>query len=166
MLTVVLLVVLVLMLAAAVAVRAVRPVPQGRVGIVERLGRYRRTIQPGLNVLVPFADRVRTIVDLREQEAEVTASSVITADRLPVSVEVRLRYRIADPRAATYEIADVRTSLDLLTATVLRNLVGGMTLDQARASHHELGRHVQTAVGEAAYAWGIDIHHADLTDLS
>jgi regulator of protease activity HflC (stomatin/prohibitin superfamily) len=78
---------------------------------------------------------------------------------------VRLRYQITDPRAATYEIADVRTSLEVLTATVLRNLVGGMTLDQARASYHELGRQVQSVVGEAAQSWGIDLHHAELTDL-
>lgn len=155
-----------LILVTAIVAKAVTIVPQARVGIVERLGRYRRTLELGLNVVTPFVEQLRTTVDTREQDVSFTSPQVITADSHRLGVEVRLRYRITDPVAATYVIADVRTGIEVLTATVLRNLLADLTLEQARASYHQLGRDLRTHLADGVRGWGINLHHAEITALT
>ena len=106
--------------------------------MVERLGRYSRTLEPGLTIVTPFIDRVRPLVDLREQVVNFSPQPVITEDNVVVGIETVLYFPITDPRAATYEIAKPLQAIEQLTVTTLRNVIGGLTLEQtltaARAS--------------------------------
>ena len=109
--------------------RAVRVVPQQRMDVVERLGRYQRTLKPGLNVLVPFIDAVRTKVDMREQVVSFPPQPVITSDNLVVSIDTVLYFKVVDPVRATYEIANFLQAIEQLTVTTLRNVIGSLDLE-------------------------------------
>src|SRR5450432_3478285 len=109
--------------------RTIRIVPQARAGIVERFGRYSKTLTPGLNIVVPFVDRLRPLLDLREQVISFPPQPVITADNLVVGIDTVLYFQVTDARAATYEIANYIQGIEQLTVTTLRNLIGGMDLE-------------------------------------
>ena len=119
----------VVVFALFVASRAVRVIPQAKAGVVERLGRYSRTLEPGLAIVTPFVDRVRPLVDLREQVVNFSPQSVITEDNVVVAIETVLYFTITDPRGATYEIANPLQAIEQLTVTTLRNVIGGLTLE-------------------------------------
>src|ERR671934_1196421 len=109
--------------------RTVRIIPQARAGVVERLGRYSRTLTPGLTIVVPFIDRIREMIDLREQVVSFDPQPVITEDNLVVNIDTVIYFQVTDPKAATYEIANYVAAVEQLTVTTLRNVVGGMDLD-------------------------------------
>src|ERR687892_2064571 len=113
--------------------RTIRIVPQARAGVVERLGRYSRTLTPGLAIVVPFVDRIRDMIDLREQVVSFDPQPVITEDNLVVHIDTVIYFQVTDAKAATYEIADYIAAIEQLTVTTLRNLIGGMTLGQKLA---------------------------------
>src|SRR5204862_278823 len=120
--------------ARLVAARTIRVIPQARAGVVERLGRYSRTLQPGLTIITPFIDRVRPLVDLREQVVNFSPQSVITEDNVVVGIETVLYFTITDPRSATYEIANPLQAIEQLTVTTLRDVIGGLTLEATLTS--------------------------------
>src|SRR5207244_11471337 len=107
-----------------VLAKTVRVIPQARAGVVERLGRYSRTLTPGLTLVVPFIDRVKPLLDLREQAVSFEPQPVITEDNLVVSIDTVIYFQITDPKSATYEIANPVNAIDLLTVTTLRNEIG------------------------------------------
>jgi regulator of protease activity HflC (stomatin/prohibitin superfamily) len=113
-----------------VAARAIRIVPQARAGIVERLGRYARTLDPGLALVIPFIDRVKPLLDLREQVVSFPPQPVITEDNLVVGIDTVIYFTITDAKAATYEVANPLQAIEQLTVTTLRNVIGGMTLEE------------------------------------
>src|ERR1700758_5697144 len=117
--------IVVVVVALIVAARAIRVIPQARAGVGGRLGRYSRTLQPGLTIITPFIDRVRPLVDLREQVVNFSPQSVITEDNVVVGIETVLYFTITDPRSATYEIASPLQAIEQLTVTTLRNVIGG-----------------------------------------
>src|SRR5919201_982103 len=104
--------------------RTIRIIPQARAGIVERLGRYSKTLNAGLNILVPFVDRLKPLIDLREQVVSFPPQPVITEDNLVVSIDTVIYFQVTDPKAATYEIANYIQGVEQLTVTTLRNVVG------------------------------------------
>src|SRR5829696_7891440 len=112
-----------------VLARTVRIVPQARAGVVERLGRFHRVLDPGLSILVPFVDRLRPLIDLREQVVSFPPQPVITEDNLTVNIDSVIYYQVTDPKSATYEIADYIQAIEQLTVTTLRNVIGGMSLE-------------------------------------
>ena len=112
--------------------------PQARAGVVERLGRYSRTLTPGLALVIPFIDRVRPLLDLREQAVAFDPQPVITEDNLVVNIDSVIYFQVTDPKAATYEIANPVNAIDLLTVTTLRNVIGGMTLEQTLTSRDSI----------------------------
>src|SRR5689334_7547472 len=116
----------VLFFVVVVVVRSVRIVQQARAGVVERLGRYQLTLDPGLALLVPFVDRLRPLIDLREQVVSFPPQPVITEDNLVVNIDTVIYYQVIDPRSATYEIANYIAAIQQLTVTTLRNVIGGM----------------------------------------
>src|SRR5829696_7281883 len=126
------------LLAALVVLRSVRIVPQARARNVERLGRYHKTLEPGLSFVIPFVDRVRGSIDLREQVVSFQPQPVITEDNLVVNIDTVLYFQVTDPRSATYEIANPVDAIDMLSITTLRNLIGGMTLEQALTSRDQI----------------------------
>src|SRR4051794_37432010 len=115
-------------LAFIVLARSIRIVPQARAGVDERLGRYQRTLNPGLALLVPFVDRVRPLIDLREQVVSFPPQPVITEDNLVLGIDTVVYFQVNDPKAASYEIANYIQAIEQLVVTTLRNVIGGMTL--------------------------------------
>ncbi|MGJ6965065.1 SPFH domain-containing protein [Streptosporangium sp. G11] len=158
--------VLVVVAVAALAVhRTVHVVSQATAGVVERFGRYHRTLGPGLNLVVPFIDRIKDTVDLREQVVAFPPQAVVTSDHLVVSVDTTVSFQVADARAATYEIANFLVAVEQLTATTLRDVVGGMSVDRVLASREEIGAEVRGALDAATGAWGLRVSRVELTAI-
>ncbi|MEV0582929.1 SPFH domain-containing protein [Nonomuraea sp. NPDC050310] len=145
-----------------VVIRSIRVIPQGTAAIVERLGGYHRTLNPGTNLVVPFIDRVRDTIDMRERAQPFPPQSVTTADNLIVSVDVVLFYQVTNPKSATYEIANYLGAMEQLTATTLRNVIGGMDVDTALASREEIAAKLRGALTETTEAWGVRVKRVEL----
>ena len=145
-----------------VLARTVRIVPQARAGVVERLGRYSRTLNPGLAIVVPFVDRIREMVDLREQVVSFPPQPVITEDNLVVNIDTVIYFQVTDPRAATYEIANFVSAIDLLTVTTLRNVIGGLTLEETLTSRDSINDQLRGTLDDATGKWGIRVHRVEL----
>jgi regulator of protease activity HflC (stomatin/prohibitin superfamily) len=142
--------------------RSIRIVPQARAGVVERLGRYDRTLEAGLRILVPFIDRIRHMADLREQVVSFPPQPVITEDNLVVSIDSVVYYQVTDPKAATYEIADYIQGIEQLTVTTLRNVIGGMTLEDTLTSRDRINNQLRGVLDEATGRWGIRVNRVEL----
>jgi len=142
--------------------RTVRVIPQARAGVVERLGRYSRTLSPGLALVIPFIDRVRPMLDLREQVMSFDPQPVITQDNLVVNIDSVIYFQITDPKAATYEIASPVDAIDMLTVTTLRNVIGGMTLEQTLTSRDQINDQLRGILDDATGKWGIRVHRVEL----
>ncbi|GAA0804359.1 SPFH domain-containing protein [Spirilliplanes yamanashiensis] len=143
-------------------VRAVRIVPQQRMDVVERLGRYKKTLTPGLNILVPFVDAVRTKVDMREQVVSFPPQPVITSDNLVVSIDTVLYFKVVDPVRATYEIANFLQAIEQLTVTTLRNVIGSLDLERALTSREEINKHLSGVLDETTGRWGIKVTRVEI----
>src|ERR1700675_4141916 len=142
--------------------RTIRIVPQARAGVVERLGRYSRTLTPGLAIVVPFVDRVRDMMDLREQVVSFDPQPVITEDNLVVSIDTVLYFQITDPKAATYEIANFVQAIEQLTVTTLRNVIGGLALEKTLTSRDGINSALRGVLDEATGKWGIRVNRVEL----
>ncbi len=153
---------LVLLLVLVVLARTVRIVPQARAGIVERLGRYSRTLNAGLSILVPFVDKLKPLIDLREQVVSFPPQPVITEDNLVVSIDTVIFFQVTDAKAATYEIANYIQGIEQLTVTTLRNVVGGMDLEQALTSREEINLQLRGVLDEATGKWGVRVNRVEI----
>jgi regulator of protease activity HflC (stomatin/prohibitin superfamily) len=142
--------------------KGVRVIPQARAGVVERLGRYSRTLTPGLAIVIPFIDRVRPLLDLREQVMSFDPQPVITQDNLVVNIDSVIYFQVTDPKAATYEIANPVDAIDMLTVTTLRNVIGGMTLEQTLTSRDQINDQLRGILDDATGKWGIRVHRVEL----
>jgi regulator of protease activity HflC (stomatin/prohibitin superfamily) len=143
-------------------IRAVRIVPQQRQDVVERLGKYKRTLNPGLNLLVPFIDAVRTKVDMREQVVSFPPQPVITSDNLVVSIDTVLYFKVVDSAAATYEISNFLQAIEQLTVTTLRNVIGSLDLERALTSREEINKHLSGVLDETTGRWGIKVTRVEI----
>ncbi|MDQ6777373.1 MAG: SPFH/Band 7/PHB domain protein [Actinomycetota bacterium] len=155
-------VVVVLLIALA---RTVRIVPQARAGVVERLGRYSKTLNPGLAILVPFMDRLKPLIDLREQVVSFPPQPVITEDNLVVQIDTVLYFTVTDPKSATYEIANPLQGIEQITVTTLRNVVGGMTLETALTSRDHVNATLRGVLDDATGKWGIRINRVEIKSI-
>jgi regulator of protease activity HflC (stomatin/prohibitin superfamily) len=142
--------------------KSVRVVPQQRMDVVERLGRYQRTLKPGLNILMPYVDQVRTKVDMREQVVSFPPQPVITSDNLVVSIDTVLYFRVVDPVRATYEIANFLQAIEQLTVTTLRNVIGSLDLERALTSREDINRHLSGVLDETTGRWGIKVTRVEI----
>src|SRR5215470_61393 len=142
--------------------RAVRVVPQQRMDVVERLGKYHRTLKPGLNILMPFVDSVRSKVDMRERVQSFPPQPVITSDNLVVSIDTVLYFKVVDPVRATYEIANFLQAIEQLTVTTLRNVIGSMDMERALTSRDEINRHLSGVLDETTGRWGIKVTRVEI----
>jgi regulator of protease activity HflC (stomatin/prohibitin superfamily) len=145
--------------------QTIRIVPQARAGVVERFGKYRATLQPGLNVVTPFIDRVRYMIDMREQVVSFPPQPVITEDNLVVSIDTVIYFQVTDPVAATYEIANYISAVEQLTMTTLRNIVGGMDLEQTLTSREDINRGLSGVLDEATTRWGIRVGRVEIKGI-
>src|SRR3954453_13280256 len=142
--------------------RTIRIVPQARAGVVERLGRYSRTLSPGVALCVPFIDRVRPLLDLREQVVSFPPQPVITEDNLVVNIDTVVYYQVTDAKDATYEIANYIQAIEQLTVTTLRNVAGGMTLEDTLTSRDHINAQLRSVLDEATGKWGIRVNRVEL----
>ena len=159
---VIVLLVVIAIFVIVVVFRSIRIIPQAYTGVVERLGRYQRTLSPGLNLLVPFIDRLRPLVDMREQVVSFPPQPVITEDNLVVSIDTVVYFQVTDARAATYEIANYLGAVEQLTTTTLRNVVGGLNLEEALTSRDEINGQLRLVLDEATGKWGIRVSRVEL----
>jgi regulator of protease activity HflC (stomatin/prohibitin superfamily) len=146
----------------AVLARTIRIVPQARAGVIERLGRYNRTLNPGLAIVVPFIDRLRPLIDLREQVVSFAPQPVITEDNLVVSIDTVIYFQVTDAKAATYEIANFIQAIEQLTVTTLRNVIGGLALESTLTSRDEINQQLRGVLDEATGKWGIRVNRVEL----
>jgi regulator of protease activity HflC (stomatin/prohibitin superfamily) len=158
---------LIVLLAAAafvllVVARTVRIVPQARAGVIERFGRYQRTLSPGLALVVPFVDRLRPLLDLREQVVSFPPQPVITEDNLVVNIDTVIYFQVTDPKAATYEIANYIQAIEQLTVTTLRNVIGGIALEKTLTSRDHINTQLRGVLDEATGKWGIRVNRVEL----
>jgi regulator of protease activity HflC (stomatin/prohibitin superfamily) len=158
----VILAIIVVIFVVAVLLKSFKIVRQQQMLVLERLGRYQRTLTPGLNVIVPFIDSVRTKVDMREAVVSFPPQPVITSDNLVVSIDTVLYYRVVDPMRATYEIANYLQAIEQLTVTTLRNVIGSMDLEKALTSRDEINRHLSGVLDETTGRWGIKVTRVEI----
>ena len=152
------LVALVLLLVA----RTVRIVPQASVFVIERLGRYSRTLDPGIHLLVPVLDKVRINLDMRETVVPFPPQGVITEDNLMVSIDSVIYFQVIDPVRAAYEAQDYIKAIEQLTMTTLRNIIGGLDLEQTLTSREEINQKLRLVLDEATGKWGIKVNRVEL----
>jgi regulator of protease activity HflC (stomatin/prohibitin superfamily) len=145
--------------------RAVRVVSQATAGVVERLGRYSRTLEPGLHFLVPFIDRVRKLVDLREQVIAFPPQPVITKDNVTISIDTVFYFTIADAFRATYEVANLLLAVEQLTVTTLRNVIGSLSLEEVLTSRDKINADLRIVLDEATERWGIRVNRIELKSI-
>ena len=154
--------VVVAIFALTILFRSIRIIPQANAGVVERLGRYHKTLMPGLNILVPFIDRLRPLIDMREQVVSFPPQPVITEDNLVVSIDTVVYFQVTDARAATYEIANYLGAVEQLTTTTLRNVVGSLNLEEALTSRDNINGQLRVVLDEATGKWGVRVGRVEL----
>jgi regulator of protease activity HflC (stomatin/prohibitin superfamily) len=157
--------ILVVLFVVIVVVRSVRIIPQASVAIVERLGRYKATKEPGLAFLVPFVDKVRERVDMREQVVTFPPQPVITKDNLTVHVDTVVYYRVIDPKSALYGVADFISGVHNVTTTTLRNVVGGLSLEETLTSRSQINSVLRGELDDATGRWGIRINRVEIKSI-
>jgi len=152
----------IVVLVALVTLRSVRIVPQAKARNVERLGRYTKTLQPGMNMIIPFIDRVKPLIDLREQVVSFLGQPVITEDNLVVKIDTVLFFQVTDPRAADYEIVNYIQAIEQLTATMLRSVIGSMDLEVTLTSRDKINTMLRGVLDDASGKWGIRVTRVEI----
>jgi regulator of protease activity HflC (stomatin/prohibitin superfamily) len=165
--TLVLVILLIVLVALVVVVVrfSFRTTPHAEAEVVERFGRYHRTLKAGLHVVIPVVDRVRALIDLREQMLNLRPQQMLTSDKVKVTIEAVIYFRVTDAKAATYEVADYASALQDLATTTLRAVAGGMDMETALTSANEFSSALITELGRAARGWGVQVSRADLKTL-
>ncbi len=155
----------ILILAVVTVAKSVRIVSQANAGIVERLGRYHRTLSPGLALVVPFIDRVLPLIDMREQVQPFQPQPVITSDNLVVNIDTVVYYQVTDPKAASYEIQNPIAAIEQITVTTLRNVIGSLDLEQTLTSRDHINSQLRATLDEATTKWGIRVNRVELKSI-
>jgi len=158
-------VLVVVALALVVLMRTVRIVPQAFVGVVERLGRYSRTLPAGIHVLIPFLDHLRPFIDMREQVVTFPPQPVITEDNVTISIDVVIYYQITDAVRATYEVANLVLAMEQLSVTTLRNVIGSLSLEETLTSRDKINAELRIVMDEATEKWGVRVNRIELKSI-
>jgi regulator of protease activity HflC (stomatin/prohibitin superfamily) len=148
-----------------IGLTSIKIIKQSTVGIVERLGKYHKTAPRGINVIVPFIDRFRAIVDLREQVMDFPPQPVITKDNVTMMIDTVIYYQITDAFKYIYEIAAPLMAIENLTATTLRNIVGDLELDETLTSRDVVNTKLRSILDEATDKWGIKVNRVELKNI-
>jgi regulator of protease activity HflC (stomatin/prohibitin superfamily) len=152
----------IVLLAVLITVGAIRIIPQASAGIVERLGKYHKTLEPGLNLIIPGIDRLRPLVDLREKVVSFPPQPVITEDNLVVSIDTVIYFQVTNPKSATYEIENYIQGIEQLVVTTLRNSVGGLDLEKALTSRDHINAILRGVLDEATSKWGVRVNRVEI----
>ncbi|WP_276358228.1 SPFH domain-containing protein [Cohnella caldifontis] len=143
----------------------IKIVPQQRVGVVERLGKFNRLLQPGVNILIPIIDHVRVNHDLRIQQAHVPPQSVITKDNVQVQIDTIIFYQIVAPEQATYGISDYVSGVRNITTATMRQIIGKLELDETLSGREKISTEIRIALDEATEKWGVRIERVEVIDI-
>src|SRR5256714_1091155 len=157
--------VVIALFAILIVASSVRIVRQARVGIVERWGKYRVTLAPGLHLLVPMLDRITAVVDMRETVQAFAPQPVITQDNVTIGIDIVVYYQVTDPFRATYEVANVLIAMEQLAITTLRNVVGAMTLEETLTSRDSINTQLRIVLDEATEKWGVRVTRVELKSI-
>src|SRR3954454_15056453 len=149
-----------------VLMRSIKIVPQKQIKIVERLGKYHRTAEAGLNTIVPFFDSVRETIDMREQITKIEPQPVITRDNVTMEVDAVIYFVIVDPVRATYEVQNLRWGLEQMTLSALRNVIGQLDLDHTLASRDSTNSQLRAALDSATQQWGVKVMRIELKNIN
>jgi regulator of protease activity HflC (stomatin/prohibitin superfamily) len=160
--TILIVLAVILLLIVIVVAKSILVIPQAQAAVIERLGRFRTVAAPGMNFLAPFFDRVRARIDLREQVVSFPPQPVITQDNLTVSIDTVVYFQVTDPQAAVYEISNYIIGVEQLTTTTLRNVVGGMSLEETLTSRDSINGQLRGVLDEATGRWGIRVARVEL----
>ncbi|MDX6495911.1 MAG: hypothetical protein QOE17_1897 [Gaiellales bacterium] len=144
---------------------SIRIVRQARVGVVERWGKYRTTLAPGLHVIIPMLDRITAVVDMRETVQAFAPQPVITQDNVTIGIDIVVYYQVTDPFRATYEVANVLVAMEQLAITTLRNVVGAMTLEETLTSRDSINTQLRIVLDEATEKWGVRVTRVELKSI-
>ncbi|RKP53808.1 SPFH/Band 7/PHB domain protein [Cohnella endophytica] len=158
-------VIVVVILIIFIVVLSVKIIPQQRVGVVERLGKFNRLLTPGVNILVPFIDNVRVYHDLRIQQANVPPQTVITKDNVQVHIDTIIFYQIVAPDLATYGISDYVYGVRNITTATMRQIIGNMELDETLSGRERISSNIRLALDEATEKWGVRIERVEVLDI-
>ena len=158
-------IIIVLIVIAIIASKTIKIVPQSEVLIIEHLGRYSRTAEAGLNIIVPFLDKVRAHVDLREQTMDVQPQSVITKDNVTIRIDTVVFYQITDAKSAVYEIQNLQNGIKYLTTTAIRDVVGKMDLDSTFSSREQINSQLRQTLDVATDKWGCKVNRVEIKDI-
>lgn len=158
-------IIVVVVLALLTVAGYVKVVRQSYVGIVERLGRFQRQLEPGVHVLVPFADKLRVIVDMKETVQPFAPQPVITQDNVTIGIDTVVYYQVTDAVKATYEVANMLVAMEQLTITTLRNVVGAMTLEETLTSRDQINNNLRSVLDEATEKWGVRVTRVELKSI-
>ncbi|BBI31999.1 SPFH domain-containing protein [Cohnella abietis] len=156
---------LILIVIILIVILSIKIVPQQRVGVVERLGKFNRLLTPGVNILVPFIDNVRVYHDLRIQQANVPPQTVITKDNVQVQIDTIIFYQIVAPDQATYGISDYVYGVRNITTATLRQIIGNMELDETLSGRERISSNIRLALDEATEKWGVRIERVEVLDI-
>jgi regulator of protease activity HflC (stomatin/prohibitin superfamily) len=151
--------------AVIVVAKSVALIPQAEAAVVERLGRYSRTVSGQLTLLIPFIDRIRARIDLRERVVSFPPQPVITEDNLTLNIDTVVYFQVTNPQAAVYEISNYIVGVEQLTTTTLRNVVGGMTLEQTLTSRDQINGQLRGVLDEATGRWGLRVARVELRSI-
>lgn len=154
--------VVLLVIAVVIVVAAIKIIPQASAGIIERLGKYHRTLGPGLNLIIPGIDRLRPLVDLREKVVSFPPQPVITEDNLVVSIDTVIYFQVTNAKSATYEIENYIQGIEQLVVTTLRNSVGGLDLEKALTSRDHINAILRGVLDEATSKWGVRVNRVEI----
>jgi regulator of protease activity HflC (stomatin/prohibitin superfamily) len=161
--TIVLIAILVILLATLA--KSVTTIRQAEKGIVERFGRYKETLDPGLRFLVPFVDSLRARIDMRETVLDIEPQAVITKDNVGITVDAVVYYYVTDAKAVRYEVANFHVAMSKLAQTNLRNLVGDMSLDETLGSRERINSSLRTTLDEATDKWGVKVTRVEVKEI-
>ena len=161
---IVVIVILVLLFVVTLA-KSIIIIHQAQKGIIERFGRYRETLEPGLRFIIPFIDSLAARIDMRETVLDVEPQAVITKDNVGVTVDAVVYYYVTDAKSVKYEVANFYTAVSKLAQTNLRNLVGDMTLDETLASRERINSALRTTLDEATDKWGVKVTRVEVKEI-
>src|ERR1700694_4679728 len=148
-----------------VGIKSIRLVPQARVVIVQRLGRYLKTAGSGPVFVLPFVDKILPTIDMREQVVPFDPQPVITEDNVGIQIATVIYYQIVDARSDTYEVANLVAAMEQLTMTTLRNVIGGLTLDKTLTSREDINAKMRVVLDEVTEGWGVRVTRGELKDI-
>jgi regulator of protease activity HflC (stomatin/prohibitin superfamily) len=158
-------IIVILVLVIIVLALTIKIVPQQKVGVVERLGKFNRLLQPGVNILIPIIDHVRVNHDLRIQQAHVPPQSVITKDNVQVQIDTIIFYQIVAPDQATYGISDYVSGVRNVTTATMRQIIGKLELDETLSGREKISTEIRIALDEATEKWGVRIERVEVIDI-